>query len=83
MNQNEVLLACLLTLACVRGCSTVRPQLILSHHPVLHAVVDLSCYDSEAAYDLGTYLITYRVSWYIYLSSDSVYEVCQPARCES
>lgn len=39
------------------------------------AVVDFSCYDEKAALDLGTYLLRWPVKWYIYLSTDSVYEV--------
>lgn len=51
-------------------------QTYFAHHPVLHAVVDLSGYDGEAAFDLGNQLLSYRVGWLIYVSSDSVYEAC-------
>lgn len=53
-------------------------QTYFAHHPVLHAVVDLSGYDGEAAFDLGNQLLSYRVGWLIYVSSDSVYEACAP-----
>jgi len=39
--------------------------------------VDFTCYDARAAHDLGKYLLRWPVPWYIYLSSDSVYEVCE------
>jgi hypothetical protein len=44
-------------------------------HPEVHGVVDFSCYHARAAEDLGTFLAGYRVIWYLYVSTDSVYEV--------
>jgi nucleoside-diphosphate-sugar epimerase len=41
------------------------------------AVVDFSCYDARAAEDLGVYIASFNVPWYIYISTDSVYEVCE------
>lgn len=48
--------------------------------PHLHAIVDFSCYTGAAARDVGTFLSEAKVSvdWYVYISSDSIYEVCSP-----
>ena len=47
-------------------------------HPRLHAIVDFSCYDGLTARDLATFLINQHieVGTYLYISTDSVYEVC-------
>lgn len=56
----------------------------LAAHPRLRGVVDFSCYDGVAAHDAAAHLAAMhrstglRVGWYIYISSDSVYEVCAP-----
>jgi nucleoside-diphosphate-sugar epimerase len=48
--------------------------------PRLHAIVDFSCYTGAAARDVATFLLEAKVhvDWYIYISSDSIYEVCSP-----
>jgi len=48
--------------------------------PRLHAIVDFSCYTGAAARDVATFLLEAKVhvDWYVYISSDSIYEVCSP-----
>ncbi len=54
----------------------------LAAHPRLRGVVDFSCYDGAAAQDVAAYLAARRgrlqVGFYVYISTDSVYEVCAP-----
>lgn len=57
----------------------------LTAHPRLRGIVDFSCYDGAAAEDIAAYLAAQRqlqhglhVDFYVYVSTDSVYEVCAP-----
>ena len=50
-------------------------------HPRLHAIVDFSCYTGEAARDVASFLLEAKgvhVTRYVYISSDSIYDVCAP-----
>ncbi|TFJ88087.1 hypothetical protein NSK_000441 [Nannochloropsis salina CCMP1776] len=51
-------------------------------HPRIHAIVDFSCYSGDSARNVATFLIKekVRVGLYVYVSSDSIYEVCSAKR---
>jgi nucleoside-diphosphate-sugar epimerase len=52
----------------------------LATRPLVHAIIDFSCYNGAAAQDVATYLLeaNVQVEWYVYISSDSIYEVGSP-----
>lgn len=56
----------------------------LAAHRRLRGVVDFSCYDGAAAQDAAAHLAALHrssglhVDWWVYISSDSIYEVCAP-----
>jgi len=55
-------------------------QAYFATRPLLHAIIDFSCYTGAAAHDVATYLLEadVQVEWYVYISSDSIYEVGSP-----
>lgn len=51
------------------------PQQFLAQKPKILAVIDFSCYDGVQAAQILDYIRPLQVTYYIYISTDSVYEV--------